>query len=46
MFEAVRDERFFVLTHEKAATVTTEQRLAWMLGGDPPEGDTPHASLP
>lgn len=46
VLDAIRDERFFVLTHEKAATVTTEQRLAWMLGGDPPPGDALHAFVP
>lgn len=46
VFDAVREERFFVLTHEQAASVTTEQRLAWMLGGDPPAGDAAHAFVP
>jgi len=46
VFEAVRDERFYVLTHERAATGTTEARLAWMLGGDPPAFDSSHAFVP
>jgi NAD(P)-dependent dehydrogenase (short-subunit alcohol dehydrogenase family) len=32
---AVRMNRFWILTHERAAIRTTEQRLAWMKGGDP-----------
>jgi NAD(P)-dependent dehydrogenase (short-subunit alcohol dehydrogenase family) len=32
---AVRTNRFWILTHERAAVRTTEQRLAWMKGGDP-----------
>jgi len=46
VLDAVRRERFFVLTHEKAASATTEQRLAWMLGGDPPAGDAADAFVP
>ena len=46
VFDAVRDERFFVLTHERAATATTEARLAWMLGGDPPSFDSTDAFVP
>jgi NAD(P)-dependent dehydrogenase (short-subunit alcohol dehydrogenase family) len=33
--DAVRTNRFWILTHERAAIRTTEQRLAWMKGGDP-----------
>jgi NAD(P)-dependent dehydrogenase (short-subunit alcohol dehydrogenase family) len=32
---AVRTNRFWILTHERAAIRTTEQRLAWMKGGEP-----------
>ena len=32
---AVRNNRFWIFTHERAALRTTEQRLAWMRGGDP-----------
>jgi NAD(P)-dependent dehydrogenase (short-subunit alcohol dehydrogenase family) len=46
VFDAVRDERFFVLTHERAATAITEARLAWMVGGDPPGFDSTHAFVP
>lgn len=46
VFDAVRDERFFVLTHERAATATTEARLAWMRGGGPPAFDSPDAFVP
>ena len=46
VFAAIRDERFFILTHERAATATTEARLAWMLGGGPPDFDSPHAFVP
>jgi len=46
VFAAVRDERFYVLTHERAATSTTEARLAWMLGGQPPAFDSADAFVP
>ena len=46
VFAAVRDERFFVLTHERAATGITEARLGWMQGGDPPGFDSPDAFVP
>jgi NAD(P)-dependent dehydrogenase (short-subunit alcohol dehydrogenase family) len=46
VFDALRDERFFVLTHERAASSTTEARLAWMRGGDPPAFDSPDAFVP
>jgi len=32
---AIRDNRFFILTHERVAIRTTEQRLGWMQGGPP-----------
>ena len=31
---AVRTNRFWILTHERAAIRTTEQRLVWMKGGE------------
>jgi len=37
--EAVRDQRFFVLPHPRAARQMTEQRLTWMEGGDAPSVD-------
>ena len=33
--EAVRENQFWILTHERAALRTTEQRLEWMRGGAP-----------
>lgn len=33
--DAVRANRFWILTHERAAIRTTEQRLEWMRGGSP-----------
>jgi NAD(P)-dependent dehydrogenase (short-subunit alcohol dehydrogenase family) len=35
VFEAVRDRRFFVLPHPRAARSSTEARLEWMDGGSP-----------
>lgn len=32
---AIRDKTFFILTHERVAIRTTEQRLGWMRGGPP-----------
>ena len=34
--DAVVANRFWILTHERVAIRTTEQRLAWMRGGPPP----------
>jgi NAD(P)-dependent dehydrogenase (short-subunit alcohol dehydrogenase family) len=33
--DAVRANRFWILTHERSALRTTEQRLEWMRGGPP-----------
>jgi NAD(P)-dependent dehydrogenase (short-subunit alcohol dehydrogenase family) len=35
VFDAVRDRRFFVLPHPRAARASTEARLEWMDGGTP-----------
>lgn len=37
--DAIVDERFWILTHERVALATTKQRLAWMEGGEPPRID-------
>jgi len=36
VYSAVVEERFYVLTHQQAATGTTEARIAWMVDGQPP----------
>jgi NAD(P)-dependent dehydrogenase (short-subunit alcohol dehydrogenase family) len=35
VFAAIRDNRFFVLPHPRAAIQYTERRLQWMQGGEP-----------
>ena len=41
--DAIIDERFWILTHERVALATTRQRLAWMEGGQPPRIDLDEA---
>lgn len=41
--DAIVDERFWILTHERVALATTRQRLAWMEGGQPPRIDLDEA---
>lgn len=43
---AVRTNAFWILTHEHAAVRTTEQRVAWMLGGPPPGINLDRATKP
>ncbi len=43
---AVRTNTFWILTHEHAAVRTTEQRIAWMLGGPPPGINLDKATKP
>ena len=43
---AVLANRFWILTHEHAAVRTTEQRAAWMGGGDPPRINLEGATKP
>jgi NAD(P)-dependent dehydrogenase (short-subunit alcohol dehydrogenase family) len=43
---AVRDRRFFVLPHIRAALGTTKARLEWMRGGGPPNLDVGGALTP
>lgn len=44
--DGIRTGRFYLFTHERAAIGATEQRLAWMRGGDPPASDPTHAFVP
>jgi NAD(P)-dependent dehydrogenase (short-subunit alcohol dehydrogenase family) len=46
VFEAIGDDRFFVLPHTHAALATTRGRLAWMEGGDAPRPDPTRALQP
>ena len=46
VLDAVRHERFWILTHERAATRTTEQRLEWMRGGPAPRINLDGATRP
>jgi NAD(P)-dependent dehydrogenase (short-subunit alcohol dehydrogenase family) len=41
--DAIGDERFWILTHERVALATMRQRLAWMEGGRPPRIDLDEA---
>ena len=43
---AVRENRFWILTHEYSALRTTEQRLEWMRGGRPPRINLDAATKP
>ncbi len=43
---AVLANRFWILTHEHVAVRTTEQRLAWMTGGEPPRINLEGATKP
>lgn len=43
---AVRNNSFWILTHEHAAIRTTEQRAAWMAGGPPPGINLDKATQP
>jgi NAD(P)-dependent dehydrogenase (short-subunit alcohol dehydrogenase family) len=43
---AVRDNRFYVLPHARAAIGVTEARAAWMRGGEPPPIDFESALQP
>jgi NAD(P)-dependent dehydrogenase (short-subunit alcohol dehydrogenase family) len=44
--DAVRAERFWILTHERSALRTTEIRLEWMRGGPPMTFDLMSATKP
>ncbi len=44
--DAVLANRFWILTHEHAALRTTEQRLAWMRGAEPPRINLEAATRP
>jgi NAD(P)-dependent dehydrogenase (short-subunit alcohol dehydrogenase family) len=46
VFDAVRDQKFFVLPHERAALAVTRRRLEWMEGGAPPGIDLDRATKP
>jgi NAD(P)-dependent dehydrogenase (short-subunit alcohol dehydrogenase family) len=46
VFAAVRDVRFYVLPHERAAVGVTEARARWMRTGDPPQIDFERALQP
>ena len=46
VFAAVRDRRFFVLPHPRAALGTTRARLEWMRGEGPPALDIEGALQP
>ena len=43
---AVREDRFWILTHERLALRTTESRLEWMRGGPAPGFDLLSAARP
>ena len=43
---AVRTKQFWILTHERSATRTTELRLEWMKGGPPMKFDLMGATKP
>lgn len=43
---AVLENRFWILTHEHAAIRTSEQRVAWMGGGEPPRINLEGATRP
>jgi NAD(P)-dependent dehydrogenase (short-subunit alcohol dehydrogenase family) len=43
---AVLENKFWILTHERSALRTTELRLAWMKGGDPMKFDLMGATKP
>jgi NAD(P)-dependent dehydrogenase (short-subunit alcohol dehydrogenase family) len=43
---AVRTNKFWILTHERSATRTTELRLEWMKGGPPMKFDLMGATKP
>lgn len=44
--EAIRTNRFWILTHERSAVRTTELRLEWMRGGPPMRFDLMAATKP
>ncbi|HEY5112222.1 MAG TPA: SDR family NAD(P)-dependent oxidoreductase [Acidimicrobiales bacterium] len=44
--DAVRTKKFWILTHERSATRTTELRLEWMKGGPPMKFDLMGATKP
>ena len=44
--QAVRTRQFWILTHERAAVRTTQQRLAWMQGGRAPSINLDRATQP
>lgn len=44
--DAVRTKKFWILTHERSATRTTELRLEWMKGGSPMKFDLMGATQP
>jgi NAD(P)-dependent dehydrogenase (short-subunit alcohol dehydrogenase family) len=44
--DAVRTNKFWILTHERSATRTTELRLEWMKGGPPMKFDLMGATKP
>ena len=46
VYSAVVEERFYVLTHQQAATGTTEARIAWMVDGQPPVMDLEAVTKP
>ena len=46
VFDAVVQQRFFVVPHEHVALATTRARLEWMQGGDPPQLDASRALQP
>jgi NAD(P)-dependent dehydrogenase (short-subunit alcohol dehydrogenase family) len=46
VFDAVAQQRFFVVPHEHVALATTRARLEWMQGGGPPQLDASRALQP
>jgi NAD(P)-dependent dehydrogenase (short-subunit alcohol dehydrogenase family) len=46
VFDAIRDRRFYVIPHERAAVGVTEARAAWMRGDAVPETDWSRAVQP
>ncbi|MFI5053503.1 MAG: SDR family NAD(P)-dependent oxidoreductase [Acidimicrobiia bacterium] len=46
VFDALRERRFFVLPHIRAAIGTTKARLEWMRGAGPPDLDVEGALRP
>jgi hypothetical protein len=44
--DAVRANKFWILTHERSAVRTTELRLEWMRGGPPMRFDLMAATKP